>query len=64
MMGLGQHAVFILASYAVTFLVLGALVAWLVMDGQRLKSMLDRLEAAGGRRGRNGSSTSGERGRH
>jgi len=62
MTGLGQHAVFILASYAVTVVILGAVVAWLVIDGRRLKSMLDRLEASGGRRGRGASSTSGTRG--
>ena len=49
-MGLGQHAAFIVISYAATALVVGALIAWLVADGRRQRAALAELEARGVRR--------------
>ncbi|TCT11810.1 heme exporter protein D [Tepidamorphus gemmatus] len=44
------HFGFILASYLVTAAVLGALVAWVVVDGRRQRAALDDLERRGVRR--------------
>jgi heme exporter protein D len=49
-MDFGPHAGFIYASYAVAAVVLGALIAWLVLEGRRLQRVLDDLEARGVRR--------------
>jgi heme exporter protein D len=49
-MELGPHAVFIWAAYGSVALVLGALLGWLVVDGQRLARELAELEARGVRR--------------
>ena len=49
-MDLGPHAAFIWASYAAVVAVLGALVAWLVLDGRRQQRLIDELEARGVRR--------------
>jgi heme exporter protein D len=56
-MELGQHAVFILASYGAVALVTSGLIFWLVADGRRLGSALADLEAKGVRR----RSSSGDR---
>ncbi len=50
MFDLGKHAVFIWSSYAIVVVVLGALIAWLIIDGGRLKRRLADLEARGVRR--------------
>ncbi len=47
---LGEHAAFILAAYAGAALVLGALVAWIVLDGRALRRSLDDMQARGVRR--------------
>ena len=49
-MDLGPHAAFIWAAYGAVALVLAALVAWLVLDGQRQQRLIDELEARGVRR--------------
>lgn len=50
---LGPHAGFILASYAVTFIAVVALVAWVVLDHREQKRALADLERRGiGRRAR------------
>jgi heme exporter protein D len=49
-MDLGPHAGFIWAAYAVTGLVLAALVASLLLDGRRQQRLIDELEARGVRR--------------
>lgn len=54
-MDLGPHADFILASYAVFAVVLGALTAWLIYDGIHQKRLLDDLESRGARRRSRGS---------
>lgn len=46
-MDLGPHAAFIWASYAAEALVLGALIGWLLYDGQRQKRRLAELDARG-----------------
>lgn len=47
MIDLGKHAIFIWSSYAVVTVVLAGLIAWLVLDGRRLKRRLADLEAQG-----------------
>ncbi|MBK5959951.1 heme exporter protein CcmD [Rhodoplanes elegans] len=47
---LGPHAVFIVASYAVTTIVVAALVLWVWVDGRRQARLLADLEARGVRR--------------
>jgi heme exporter protein D len=47
---LGPHAGFILASYAVTFAVVGALVVWIIADYRRQKALIATLEARGAAR--------------
>ena len=44
------HAGFIIAAYAVTAVVLAAMVGWILLDGRLLKRRLDELEARGVRR--------------
>jgi heme exporter protein D len=46
-MDLGPHAGFIWASYAAEALVLAALIAWLLWDGNRQKRQLADLERRG-----------------
>ena len=46
----GEHAAFILAAYAGAALVLGALVAWIVLDSRALRRALDEMQARGVRR--------------
>ncbi len=49
-MDLGPHAAFIWASYLVVVVVIGALIAWIVLDGRNQRRLLARLEAEGVRR--------------
>jgi heme exporter protein D len=49
-MDLGPHATFIVASYAVTAVVIGGLVIWLFVDGAHQRRLLEDLEARGARR--------------
>ncbi|MDF2996747.1 MAG: heme exporter protein CcmD [Xanthobacteraceae bacterium] len=46
----GEHAFFILAAYLGAALVLGALAAWIVLDGRALRRSLDEMDARGVRR--------------
>jgi heme exporter protein D len=46
-MNLGPHAVFIVGAYAVAFLIVAALVAWIALDNRRQKRILADLEARG-----------------
>jgi len=55
-MDLGPHAVFIWMSYLAVGLIVAALIAWVVFDGQRQQRLLSELEARGVRR-RSRSST-------
>lgn len=50
MTGLGPHAVFIIASYAIVALVIAGLIAWIVVDGRTQARRLAELEARGVRR--------------
>ncbi|WP_321344165.1 heme exporter protein CcmD [Breoghania sp.] len=47
---LGNHAGFIIASYAVSLVVIGGVIGWIVTDYTRQKSTLAELEARGIRR--------------
>jgi heme exporter protein D len=47
---LGQHAAFIVAAYAVTFVAIGALAVFIVDDDRRQRRALAELEAQGVRR--------------
>jgi heme exporter protein D len=58
-MDLGPHAVFVWTSYGAVFVVLAALIAWLIHDGRRQQRRLLQLEARGIRR-RSASGGSGE----
>jgi len=49
-MDLGQHAVFIVSSYAVVAAALTLLAVWLTIDGRRQQRALQQLEARGVRR--------------
>ncbi|RAI38583.1 heme exporter protein CcmD [Rhodoplanes roseus] len=49
-MDLGPHAVFIVASYAVTLVIVVALIAWVWIDHRRQSRLLADLEARGVRR--------------
>ncbi len=46
-MNLGQHADFIIASYALTAFVVAALIAWVVLDYLAQRRILGDLEARG-----------------
>jgi heme exporter protein D len=46
-MDLGPHAAFIWTAYAITFVVVGGLIAWLVIDGRVQQRRLDDLAARG-----------------
>jgi heme exporter protein D len=50
MMGLGNHAGFIIAAYLAAIVVLVGLVGWVVRDGRALKRQLADLESRGIRR--------------
>lgn len=47
MLGLGPHAGFIIASYAVTALVLAGLIAWAYFRERNLQRLLAELERQG-----------------
>jgi heme exporter protein D len=47
---LGPHAAFIWSAYAAVALVLAVLIGWIIADGWRQRSLLDRLERDGVRR--------------
>lgn len=47
MLGLGEHAPFILGSYAMVVAVLAGLIGWLYWNGLRAQSQLSALEKAG-----------------
>lgn len=47
MMGLGQHANFIVASYAVVAAVVVLLITWVIADYRRQRATLRDLEARG-----------------
>jgi heme exporter protein D len=47
MLDLGPHAAFILWAYAITFAVLGGLIAWVVADARRQKQLIADLETRG-----------------
>ena len=49
-MDLGTHASFIWAAYALTALVIAALLLWLFFDGQRQRAALEDLDARGVKR--------------
>ncbi|HEV2000860.1 MAG TPA: heme exporter protein CcmD [Xanthobacteraceae bacterium] len=49
-MDLGPHAGFIVAAYATAVVVIGALVAWVVLDHRAQARALAELEAKGGGR--------------
>ena len=49
-MGLGAHAGFIVAAYAVALAVVLGLLAWVVLDHGRQRRVLAQLEARGVRR--------------
>jgi heme exporter protein CcmD len=50
MIDLGPHTVFIVGSYAVATLAIGAVALWIISDGRRLKREAALLEAKGVRR--------------
>ncbi|MFN0218360.1 MAG: heme exporter protein CcmD [Hyphomicrobium sp.] len=56
-MDLGPHAHFIWLSYAAVTCVIGALIAWLIVDGKRQARALGDLEARGVRRRSSGTGT-------
>ena len=60
MIDLGPHAAFIIGSYAVTVLAIGALVAWIVADGKAQQRAITDLESKGARRRSRKSSASGD----
>mgnify|MGYP001022921355 CR=1 FL=1 len=49
-MNLGSHAGFIIAAYAITVVVIVAIMAWIVLDYRSQTETLRRLEDAGVRR--------------
>ena len=51
----GAHAGFIVAAYAVTAVVLAAMVAWIIFDGRAQRRRLADLEARGIRRRSSGT---------
>jgi heme exporter protein D len=46
-MNFGAHANFIITSYAVTALIMGALIAWIVFDYAAQRHVLDEFEERG-----------------
>lgn len=46
----GAHWGYVLVAYGMTALIIGALVAWLIIDGRRHQRRLSELEARGIRR--------------
>ncbi len=46
-MDLGPHADFILAAYAITVVIIGALIAWVLLDHRTQRHILADLEARG-----------------
>lgn len=55
MIDLGPHAGFIIAAYAVTFVVTIGVLAWVLLDGRALRRRLADLEVRGVRRRSAGS---------
>jgi heme exporter protein D len=49
-MGLGPHAAFILAAYAIAALVVAILIAWVIVDHRAQARALADLDARGARR--------------
>ncbi|MTD94916.1 heme exporter protein CcmD [Hyphomicrobium sp. xq] len=49
-MDLGPHASFIWSAYAAVTVVIGAIIAWLVVDGRQLERRLADLAARGVKR--------------
>jgi heme exporter protein D len=49
-MSLGPHASFIIAAYAVTAVVVVALIAWIIADYTAQRRILDELDTRGVRR--------------
>jgi heme exporter protein D len=60
-MDLGPHAAFIWTSYAAVVVVVGALIAWLILDGRRQRQRLMQLELRGVRRRSAGGGSSEDR---
>ncbi len=58
-MDLGAHAGFVWAAYAIEAAALGLLSLWLVLDGWRLRRLLDNLEARRQRGAEDGSRRDG-----
>lgn len=50
MTGLGPHAAFIVAAYALVALVVAGLIAWIAFDGRTQARRIAELEARGVRR--------------
>jgi heme exporter protein D len=46
-MDLGPYATFIVAAYAVAFVIVAAMIAWVWIDHRRQKQILSDLEARG-----------------
>jgi len=46
-MNLGPHAAFIVSAYAVTILIVAAMIAWIFIDHRRQMRTLSELEARG-----------------
>ena len=44
---LGEHGVFIIASYGASVLLLGGMALWIVLDGRSVRRQLDEMEARG-----------------
>jgi heme exporter protein D len=59
MSALGEHAAFIVASYAVFVAVLAGLILWLWVDGTRQANRLASFEARGIKRRQRGAPPSG-----
>ncbi|WP_029353563.1 heme exporter protein CcmD [Bosea sp. 117] len=54
---MGEHASFIIAAYAVSAAVLGALALWIALDGRAVRAGLAEMEARGVRRRSAGDGT-------
>ena len=46
-MNLGPHSAFIIAAYGVAAVIVGALIAWIVLDHRAQRRLLRELEARG-----------------